>query len=194
MANFNERNLQRDDENTEWLDEKLVVEEYDCGEALSGKTLRQLEWGYRFNVNVIRVMRGRKYLNMPSGHVELRNGDRLLVIGRKEDLRALRLSLNLPEDTDPPTLRAFIEAQEPGFTLLYATVIPVEKAPELVGKSIRNSGLREKYDCMILGLQRDRLPILQPDVNMTMQNGDLVWVLGTKKMAAKLLAGGFSED
>lgn len=194
MANFNERNLQRDDENTEWLDEKLFVEEYDCGKALSGKTLRQLEWGYRFNVNVIRVMRGRKYLNMPSGHVELRNGDRILVIGRKEDLRALRLSLNLPEDTEPPTLRAFIEAQETGFTLLYATVIPVEKAPELVGKSIRNSGLREKYDCMILGLQRERLPILQPDVNMTMQNGDLVWVLGTKKMAAKLLAGGFSED
>ena len=54
--------------------------------------------------------------------------------------------------------------------------------------------MREDYDCMILGLQRDRLPILQPDVNMTIQQGDLVWVLGTRRMAEKLLAGGFDEE
>ena len=193
MANFNERNLQRSDENTEWLDEKLFVDKLDCTEELSGKTLKQLDWGHRFSVNVIRVLRGKKHLNMPSGNVELREGDRMLMIGRREDLRALRLSLNLPEN-DPPTLRSFTENHEEDASHLYATVIPVEKASELQGKSIRTSGLREKYDCMILGLQRNRLPILQPDVNMTIQTDDLVWVLGTRKMAAKLLAGGFSED
>lgn len=194
MANFNERNLQRDDESTEWLDEKLFVEELDCGGDAAGKTLKQLDWGHRFSVNVIRVVRGKKHLNMPSGNVELKEGDKLLVIGRTEDLRALRMSLGLPEESDPPTLRAFTESQEGDAAHLYATVIPVEKATELQGKTIRTSGLREKYDCMILGLQRDRLPILQPDVNMAIQRDDLVWVLGTRKMAAKLLAGGFSED
>ena len=194
MANFNERNLQRDDEGTEWLDEKLFVEELDCGGDVAGKTLKQLDWGHRFSVNVIRVVRGKKHLNMPSGNVELKEGDKLLIIGRTEDLRALRMSLGLPEESDPPTLRAFTESQEGDAAHLYATVIPVEKATELQGKTIRTSGLREKYDCMILGLQRDRLPILQPDVNMAIQRDDLVWVLGTRKMAAKLLAGGFSED
>ena len=194
MANFNERNLQRDDEGTEWLDEKLFVEELDCGADTAGKTLKQLDWGHRFSVNVIRIIRGKKHLNMPSGNVELKEGDKLLVIGRTEDLRALRMSLGLPEESDPPTLRAFTESQEGDAAHLYATVIPVEKATELQGKTIRTSGLREKYDCMILGLQRDRLPILQPDVNMAIQRDDLVWVLGTRKMAAKLLAGGFSED
>ena len=194
MANFNERNLQRDDESTEWLDEKLFVEELDCGGDVAGKTLKQLDWGHRFSVNVIRVVRGKKHLNMPSGNVELKEDDKLLVIGRTEDLRALRMSLGLPEESDPPTLRAFTESQEEDAAHLYATVIPVEKATELQGKTIRTSGLREKYDCMLLGLQRDRLPILQPDVNMAIQRDDLVWVLGTRKMAAKLLAGGFSED
>ena len=41
---------------------------------------------------------------------------------------------------------------------------------------------------MILGLQRNRLPIAQPDINMTLQNGDLIWILGTKTMAGKLLS------
>jgi CPA2 family monovalent cation:H+ antiporter-2 len=140
-----------------------------------------------------RILRDKKHLNMPSGNVELREGDKILLIGRKEDIRALRLSLNM-EESDPPTLRAFTEKYEEDANHMYATVIPVEKASELQGKTIRTSGLREKYDCMILGLQRNRLPILQPDVNMTIQKDDLVWVLGTRKMAAKLLAGGFSED
>jgi CPA2 family monovalent cation:H+ antiporter-2 len=194
MANFNERNLQRGDDNTEWLDEKLFVEQIECSGDMAGKTLKHLDWGRRFGVNVIRILRGKKHLDMPSGHVELKAGDRLLIIGRMEDLRALRLGLDLPEHSEPPTLRAFTEGQSDEAAELYATAIPVERASELQGKSIRSSGLREKYDCMVLGLQRNRLPILQPDVNMTFQAGDLVWVLGTRRMAERLLAGGFLED
>ena len=194
MANFNERSLQRDETGVEWLDEKLFVDRLTCGEEIGGKTLKQLDWGRRFNGNVIRVLRGRKHLDMPSGNVELRQGDQILVIGKREDLRALRLSLNLPENPEVPSLRSFAKEQEGEEPKLYAAVIPVKNAYELQGKSIRSSGLREKYDCMILGLQRDKLPILQPDVNMTMQPEDLVWVLGTRRMAERLLAGGFSED
>ena len=194
MANFNERSLQRGDEGTEWLDEKLYVQQLDAAEAQSGKSLRQLDWGNRFSVNVVQITRGRKRLFMPPANTELRTGDRLLLIGQREELRSLRMSLGLPEEMELPTLRAFTEGQKEANDPFYATAIGVGRDSELAGKSIRNCGLRQKYDCMILGLQRDRLPILQPDVNMTMQPGDLVWVLGTRRMAEKLLAGGFSED
>lgn len=194
MANFNERSLQRSDEGTEWLDEKLYVQQFDASEAQSGKSLRQLDWGNRFSVNVVQITRGRKRLFMPPANTELRTGDRLLLIGQREELRSLRMSLGLPEEMELPTLRAFTEGQKEASDPFYATAIGVGRDSELAGKSIRNCGLRQKYDCMILGLQRDKLPILQPDVNMTMQPGDLVWVLGTRRMAEKLLAGGFSED
>ena len=194
MANFNERSLQRGDEGTEWLDEKLYVQQFDASEAQSGKSLRQLDWGNRFSVNVVQITRGRKRLFMPPANTELRTGDRLLLIGQREELRSLRMSLGLPEEMELPTLRAFTEGQKEASDPFYATAIGVGRDSELAGKSIRNCGLRQKYDCMILGLQRDKLPILQPDVHMTMQPGDLVWVLGTRRMAEKLLAGGFSED
>ena len=67
-------------------------------------------------------------------------------------------------------------------------------AIEVAGKSIRSSALREKYDCMVLGLQRQNLPILQPDINMTIQPDDYIWILGSRRMAEKLLAGGFDTD
>ena len=77
---------------------------------------------------------------------------------------------------------------------VFAYAIKVKKDSELAGKSIRSSALREKYDCMILGLQRNYLPILQPDVNMTIQPDDYIWILGSRRMAEKLLAGGFDTD
>ena len=196
MANFNERSLQRTEngESAEWLDEKLFVQSLEVTAAQAEKSLKQLDWGSRFSVNVVQIRRGRRRMFMPSGNVELREGDTLLLVGRSEDLRSLRMSLGLDEAMELPTLRAFTEAQEDETNALYATAIPVTQGSELAGRSIRGCGLREKYDCMILGLQRERLPILQPDVNMTIQQGDLVWVLGTRKMAEKLLAGGFGEE
>ncbi len=193
MANFNERSLHRqENEGAEWLDEKLFVEELPCGEALAGRTLRQLNWGFLFSVNIIKVIRGRRHLNMPSGDLELRAGDRIFLIGRPESLRSLRLSLGAGSQPEPVSLRQFTESQRDEPTDIYAYAIPVGKDSPLQGKSIRASRLREKYDCMILGLQRSRLPILQPDVNMTMQTDDLVWVLGARRTAEKLLAGDLS--
>ena len=194
MANFNERNLQRGrDDDIEWLDEKLYVEQIECTEVLAGKSLRQLEWGRQFSVNVIKVIRGRRTFNMPSGNLELRKGDQLYLLGRAEDLRSLRLSLGIQEAMELPSLRQFTAGQSDETTDVYAFAIPVDKDSALRGKSIRDSGLRERYDCMILGVQRDKLPILQPDISMTMQNGDLVWVLGSRRMAEKLMAGAPAE-
>ena len=76
---------------------------------------------------------------------------------------------------------------------MYAFALPVERDSQLRGRSIRESRLRERYDCMILGLQRQLLPILQPDVNMTLQPGDLIWVLGSRKTAERLLANSPAE-
>ena len=181
-------------ETAQWLDEKLFVEEIACGEEEAGKTLKQLNWGYFFSVNVIKVLRGSRHHTMPSGDMELRAGDRLVILGRPEDLRSLRLKQNREGDQTPDTLHQFIEDQEDLATDVYVYALPVGKDSAFQGKSIRSSRLKEDYDCMVLGIQRNKLPILQPDVNMIIQPGDLVWVLGDRRMAEKLLALEFSES
>jgi len=194
MANFNERSLQRSSgDDTEWLDETLHVELLPCPEALAGRTLRQLEWGYQFSVNAIKITRGRRQFQMPSADFELRAGDQVYLLGRPEDLRSLRISLGLPDTAAPPSLREFIAGQGDESGAVYSFALPVEKDSALRGRSIRDSRLRERYDCMILGVQREKLPILQPDLSMIMQAGDLVWVLGSRRMAEKLLAGSPTE-
>ena len=130
---------------------------------------------------------------MPPADLSLRRGDRLSLLGKAEDLRSLRMSLTLPESMELPTLRQFTEAQRGESADVYAFALPVEKDSQLRGRSIRESRLRERYDCMILGLQRQLLPILQPDVNMILQPADRIWVLGSRKTAERLLASSPAE-
>ena len=194
MANLNERNLHRgQDDGTQWLDEKLLVEELACGDNWADKTLKQLNWGYLFSVSVIKVVRGKRHFNMPSGSMTLRRGDRLLVMGKPEDLRSFRLSFGRTDTPQLDTLRQYIEGQSDETMDVYVFALPVKRDSALQGKSIKTSNLKDDYDCMVLGIQRNRLPILQPDVNMTFQTEDLVWVLGARRMAEKLLATDFSE-
>ena len=192
LANLNERQLQKFAEDgavTEWLDERLRVLTFACPASETEKSLVKLGWGKRYGVNVIKVMREKKHFRMPDGEFELKSGDTVCVIGEAENLRSFRLGLQLPE-SEPPTLRQFIQTEDDRSNDLYSYAVPVEKGSPLAGSTIRDSGLRQQIGCMVVGLQRSGLPISQPDLNMVMLPGDLVWCLGDREMAGKLLNGG----
>lgn len=194
LANFNERQLQRldSDDAVEWLDQRLHVLSFQYEQH--GGTLKELGWGKRFGVNVIKIVRGKRHINIPSGDASLHSGDTVYILGEPAELRNLCLDLGIAEPAELPTLREFIAAEDSDPDALYSYAISVDKGSELAGKTVRGSGIRDNYDCMVLGLQRSRLPIAQPDVNMQIQNGDLVWVLGAKVMAGKLLANVVEEN
>ena len=185
LTNFNERLLQQygDSNDATWLDEKMYVTELICPPEEAGKDLRALGWGRRYGANIIKIVRGKKEFDIPSGDMVLSEGDRLAVIGEKENLVSLRLSIGADAAEDIPTLHTYIAGEK----ALYTYTLDVAKNDHLAGSTIRDSGLRENYDCMILGLQRNLLPIIGPDVNFVIQRGDLVWLLGSHRMAEKAL-------
>jgi len=189
LANLNERRLSRFEDSGEghlWLDEQLFVDNFACPEAAAGHSLKELAWGQRFGVNVIKLIRGRKQLNMPAADTVPATGEAIYVLGEREKLRLLRQSLGM-EDRDMPTLRSFIAAQNSGDNDLFSYALDIHKGSSLEGSSIKDSGIRDNYDCMVLGLQRENLPLAQLDINMVMQQGDLVWILGASSMAEKVL-------
>lgn len=193
LANFNERNLGKFADSgtaTEWLDEKLYVLEFDCPESgVEGRSLRELGWGGVYGVNVVKLVRGKKHINMPDGGTVITKHDRIYVIGEASPIHSMCLGLGISEDGKLPTLREFIDGEHGDAGDLYSYALNVERDSPFAGSPIKDSRIREDYDCIILGLQRNKLPIAQPDINMTIQPGDLIWILGTKTMAGKLLQG-----
>ena len=64
-------------------------------------------------------------------------------------------------------------------------------ANPFIGKSIRESGIRETTDGLVVGLERAGQRILNPDASVSILDGDLLWIVGnTEKI--KLLKNKFS--
>ena len=192
MANFNERSLENTDAMSvsDMLDERLRVSHFTvlADYGISGSSLKDLGWGKRYDVNIIKLIRGSEHLNMPDGDVALQDGDDIYLIGESDNIATLCSRLGVAQQPVQQTLREYMEEEESVVSDLYSFPILVDKNSSLAGKTIKDCGLRRDYDCMILGLQRSRLPIPTPDIHTVIAPGDQVWVLGTQDMADKLIA------
>lgn len=201
LSNFNERQLKAQQESGngavhQWLDEQLHVAEFVCAEEgdTHGKSLQELGWGRLMQVNVIKIIRGKKHLNIPDGQEVLQAGDRLFVLGAAKSLESIHLLARrqkglLAVEQPEVTLRQFIISQERYHEeqqlLCYA--LKIEKDWPIAGSSIKDSGIKNNWSCFLVGLERDLLPIINPNPNLRLNSGDLLWVLGEQRMGEKLV-------
>jgi len=135
----------------------------------AGKTLAELRLGNRFGVHVGSILRGRRRINIPGGSDELFPFDRLRVIGNDEQLKSFGNSVEaetLPDDPD-------IEKRE---TLLQRFVIAEQSL--FVGKTMAETAMRDRFGCMVVGLEGDDESLVTVKSTYRFQVGDIVWLVG----------------
>jgi CPA2 family monovalent cation:H+ antiporter-2 len=197
LSNLNERQLTERAAaapDHRWLDEHLHVYRLTTGKfsPFLDQTLVSLRWGERFGVNAIKIIRGRRHINIPAGTERLREGDELFLLGAKPRLENLLLALDKPASEsshDFPSLHEFIQAGQDSFDeqdQLLAYAVTAKRGMKIIGQSIKDAKIKEKWSCFVIGLERNLYPQVNPSHNMIIQHRDLIWVLGTQKMAGKL--------
>lgn len=204
LLNFNEKKLQEFQEATggkkhAWLDEQLLVESYFCPDdsEAAGQTLKELQWGRVYQVNVIKIVRGETHINIPEGDEPLRGGDMVYVLGTEKTLTNFSLmngsrDILLESAERPMTLHQFIESQDNDAEghQLFMCAVPVEKGSDLSGVSIRDSHIKSEWSANLIGIERGVLPILNPAPDFVLNADDLLWILGSQKMGQRLVQQG----
>ena len=123
-------------------------------------------------------------------------GDILHMLGTKDEIDACTLLLENEEcieytNRDDIMLKDYIYAQVfygiKKENQLICCPILVDSGSPFLRKSIKNSRMREKYRGTIIGIERGNLPIISPNKETIIMQGDLVWALGSKKMADTLI-------
>lgn len=204
LLNFNEKKLQEFQVATggkehAWLDEQLLVESYYCpeGSEAINQTLKALQWGRIYQVNIIKIVRGDSHINIPEGDEVIKSGDMLYVLGTEKALTNFSLMNGyrdvLLESADAPvTLHHFIEVQEdvPEEQQLFMCAVPVQKGTSLAGVSIRDSHIKSEWSANLIGIERGVLPILNPAPDFMLNADDLLWVLGSRRMGQRLIQQG----
>lgn len=137
-----------------------------------GQTLYELKFRERFGINIAAIKRGDINLNAPQREERIYPGDKLFVIGTDEQVEAF--SSFLQKDDRDVTKKAL---NEQNVTLQQLAVS--SKSP-LVGKTIKESAIRERIHGLIVGIERGGERLLNPESSVVIEANDVLWVAGHK--------------
>lgn len=138
----------------------------------AGQTLAELQLGKTYGVHVSSILRGGRRMNIPFGVEQIFSGDRLQIIGSDEQLTRLAKAMN--EAVYPVDDYDFEERE----TVLRQIVIN-RKSP-ILGKTLRNSRLREDFGLMVVGMEQGQESLTTLDPDHVFEYGDIVWMVGER--------------
>jgi len=134
-----------------------------------GCTLRQLDLGRKYGVHVISILRANFRLNIPDGNYILFPGDKLQVIGSDDQLGKFGQAINEQVVGEDPHL----ENRE---MRLRQLIIGADSP--FIGKTLEESGIRDTYSCMVVGLEEGKENLSPFSPKRRFQEGDIIWIVG----------------
>lgn len=146
---------------------------------LVGQTLVDLAVREKYGINIALIERGKIMIPTPARNERLYPNDKVLVIGTDDQLAAVKplFEGNHVEESETSFPKQDMSLQK---------IIINSKSP-VFGQTIRDSGIREKTQGLVVGIERNGQRILNPDSNLVFENDDIVWIVGNNKRIPDLL-------
>ena len=139
----------------------------------AGHTLQELNLGKKYGVHVASIIRGLHRINIPGANVRLFPGDTIQVIGTDEQLAEFSRQV---EQVSYAAEENEIEKRE-----MHLKQFVVDDASPFLNASIKNSGIRNEYRCLVVGVEKEDGRLVSPEANMLLEKDDVVWVVGEKE-------------
>ncbi|MCG2611778.1 cation:proton antiporter [Flavobacterium sp. SM15] len=143
---------------------------------LAGKTLEELRMREKMGINVAFIKRGEIIINVPSRNERLFPSDEICVIGTDTQVKKFKKYLDQNEIEAPE------DTEDKDIVLQH---LPL-KNQAFIGKSIRDSQIREKTNGLVVGIEREGRRMLNPESHLILEEGDILWVVGDKKLLSSL--------
>jgi CPA2 family monovalent cation:H+ antiporter-2 len=144
-----------------------------------GKSLKELNLGQKYGVHVSSILRSGWRVNIPDGDFVIFPGDVLQAIGSDEQFSVFREALERERmGVDPD-----VEKRQ---MMLRQLVIGGDSP--FVGKTLIESGIRDLYSCMVIGLEEGKQNLSAFPPHRKFQEGDIIWVVGEQESLNALLS------
>lgn len=179
LSNLNDRELAKEKhlrrDLTPW-DGHMATFDVAAASNLAGKTLEELKMREKIGINIAFIKRGEITINVPSRNERLFPSDEICVIGTDSQVKKFKKFLDQNE-IEPPE-----NTTETDIVLQHLEL----KNESFIGKSIRESQIREKTNGLVVGIERNGRRMLNPESHLVLEQGDILWVVGDKKLLASL--------
>jgi CPA2 family monovalent cation:H+ antiporter-2 len=180
LANLNGREIARAKRSRSDLspwDGHMAVFDIAAESNIAGKSLKNLQLRERLGVNIVSIKRGEITIHIPQANERIFPGDEVCVIGTDEQVQEFKKYLDQHEmDVSP-------EIKEPDIVLRQIEL----KNHTFLGKSIKDSNLREKTKGLIVGIEKRGNRILNPESYVILEKDDILWIVGDRKLLSDLV-------
>ncbi len=149
----------------------------------AGSTLRERDFGQRYGVHVVSILRGNKRINIPNAAEHLFPCDRIQVIGTDKDLEAFGTALKRHEGSVPENLSEMILRR-----------LPLGPSSPFNGKTLQESGIRNHYHCLVAGIEKPDGTLHVPNPHIPLEEGDIIWLVGEHKDLDVLMTLNLTTD
>jgi CPA2 family monovalent cation:H+ antiporter-2 len=180
LSNFNDRETNKQNKRQNVLSpwdghmaEFVIAHESN----LVGKTLEELKIREQFGINIALIKRGDFSINIPMRNERLFPNDEIHVIGTDEQVKEFKKYL----DKNEFDAAEIFEAEDIILQQLELT------NRVCIGKTIRESQIREKTHGIIVGIERNGKRILNPESHLVLESDDILWIAGNKKKISEFL-------
>ena len=143
-----------------------------------GQSLKQLNLGKKYGVHISSILRSGWRINIPDGDYVLFPGDILQAIGSDEQFTAFREALDRERlGVDPDSEKRLMKLRQ----------LVISGESPFVGKTLIESGIRDLYSCMVIGLEEGKQNLSAFPPNRKFKVGDIIWVVGEQESLDALI-------
>lgn len=183
LSNLNAREIQKN--NTESLsqpdlspwDAHMIDLKVNPHADYVGKKLVHLAWREKYGINIAYIKRGDLVIYAPGRDNRLLPFDHVGIIATDDQIQVFKPVFDAEGATVP---------HEKNVEDIILQKIVVDEHNQFKGLSIRESGIREKTNGLIVGIERDQQRILNPDSTAIFEWGDIVWIVGDRRRIQQL--------
>lgn len=181
LENLNKRQSQDSFAIPEILQENFHLEKMTIGQNSSvvGKRLMDTAFRSRYNVSVVSIERGDKVYDLPHKDMYFYPFDIITVVGCDENLNKVRPVVEADNDV-------LIRERKESNVNLHKTSISMRHP--LNNVSLRHSNFKEKYNAMVIAIERDDDFNLNPSADTTFRNGDVIWFVCNDDSAKTIMS------
>lgn len=156
------------------LDRDVHIADFDVPEdsLWGGKTLRQLGLGSKYGVHVSSILRGILRINIPNGDTIIFPCDKIQAIGSDDQLTAFGSALVREVRQKDPD----IEKRE-----MKLRQVVIREGGAFAGKTMKESGIRDKFNCMVVGIEEGKENLSPVAPSRIIMAGDIVWIVGEEE-------------
>ena len=179
LENMNKRESLQSFVVPEVLQENFALEKMtlNAKSQFAGKSIRDCDFRTTFGASVMSVDRADEVIDLPRRDLMLFPADELTFLGTEEQLARMRPLVEVEDDV-------LIKERPASDMDIHRSV--VDKNSRYAGVTLHDSDLRNRFNVMVIAVERDDDFILNPAASIMFQEGDTVWFVSSESNAKAL--------